>query len=204
MRTMTAFGTAFVSAVLAFVPSGCAWRNLGDDINAVRYVDVHQGWAVGDDGVVMHTTNGGRTWLRQPSGVTADLRALAVARAPDGRIAGVAVGEAGALIRTVDGSAWQRADVSLSETLRSAAMTDDARLALVAGDGGTLLRSEDRGASWLSVAVGPANVTSVTLDGRGSLAIATDEAGATWESRDRAQHFECIRGADGALAWNER
>jgi photosystem II stability/assembly factor-like uncharacterized protein len=202
MTTKTAFGVTLGTLLLALVPSGCSWRSFGVEIHAVRYASERVGWAVGDEGLVMRTTDGGKTWSRQSSGVTAALRALAVTRTADGSYAGVAAGEAGALVRTLDGTTWRRADVSLSETLRSAATSADARLVLVAGDGGTLLRSEDRGASWTSIAVGPANVTSVTLDGRGSVAIATDDSGATWESRDRALHFECVVGAEGALARN--
>jgi photosystem II stability/assembly factor-like uncharacterized protein len=195
----TVFGIA-LSTSLALV--GCAPRNVGLDLNAVSYATDDLGWAVGDEGVVMHTTDGGRTWRRQPSGVTADLRALAVVRAADGHTTGVAAGDRGALIRTLDGTNWRRVDISLSEALRSVAASDGARLVLVAGDGGMLLRSEDRGASWTSVPVGSSNVTSVTLDGKATVAIATDDAGATWESRDGAQHFECTFGADGALARN--
>ena len=150
----------------------------------------------------MRTADAGKTWTRQASGVTADLRALAVTVSRDGRFVGVAAGDNGALLRTSDGATWRRVDASLFETLRSAATTSDGSLLLVSGDAGTLLRSDDGGVSWTSLVVGSANVTEVTLDASGSLAVAVDDTGATWESRDRARHFECVHGTDGTLAQN--
>jgi photosystem II stability/assembly factor-like uncharacterized protein len=170
--------------------------------STMRFATARAGWAVGEDGLVMHTPDAGKTWTRQASFVTSDLRALAVAVASDGRFVGVAAGDAGALVRTRDGTTWRRVDASLSETLRSAATSANGSLLLVSGDTGTLLRSEDFGVSWASVAAGSANVTEVTLDARGDVAVAVDDAGATWESRDRARHFECVGGADDTLAQN--
>jgi photosystem II stability/assembly factor-like uncharacterized protein len=37
----------------------------GKDLNAVYFSDSKRGWAAGDDGIVMHTEDGGRTWVRQ-------------------------------------------------------------------------------------------------------------------------------------------
>ena len=35
---------------------------------AVQFVDANKGWAVGDSGTIIHTTNAGATWLQQNSG----------------------------------------------------------------------------------------------------------------------------------------
>ncbi|HEV2764692.1 MAG TPA: YCF48-related protein, partial [Pyrinomonadaceae bacterium] len=37
----------------------------GKDLNAVYFVDSKRGWAGGDDGVILRTEDGGRTWARQ-------------------------------------------------------------------------------------------------------------------------------------------
>ncbi len=34
----------------------------------VCFVDLQQGWAVGNGGVILHTADGGKTWERQASG----------------------------------------------------------------------------------------------------------------------------------------
>src|SRR5437868_1957139 len=40
------------------------------ELTAVTFVDADHGWAVGDRGVIWHTSDGGRTWKLQKSGVT--------------------------------------------------------------------------------------------------------------------------------------
>src|SRR5215469_56123 len=45
-------------------------------IRAIQFVDEREGWAVGDDGVIWHSIDGGQTWERQYSGVRASFRAL--------------------------------------------------------------------------------------------------------------------------------
>ena len=42
----------------------------------VTFVDGQQGWAVGDRGVIWHTTDGGRRWELQTSGVDCPLSAV--------------------------------------------------------------------------------------------------------------------------------
>src|SRR5207248_6358098 len=45
-------------------------------LHAVQFIDAEVGWAVGDEGVIWKTINGGKTWERQPSGTRASLRSL--------------------------------------------------------------------------------------------------------------------------------
>jgi photosystem II stability/assembly factor-like uncharacterized protein len=45
-------------------------------IHAVQFIDDKEGWAVGDEGVVWHSIDGGKNWERQPTGVRASLRSL--------------------------------------------------------------------------------------------------------------------------------
>ena len=52
-------------------------RNFDDAaIQAVQFVDDKEGWAVGDEGVVWHSIDGGKNWERQPTGVRASLRSV--------------------------------------------------------------------------------------------------------------------------------
>ena len=43
------------------------------ELNAITFADVNTGWAVGNDGVVLHTANGGSVWSPQASTVAKDL-----------------------------------------------------------------------------------------------------------------------------------
>ncbi|MFO0925916.1 MAG: YCF48-related protein [Gemmataceae bacterium] len=45
-------------------------------IRGVHFVDDREGWAVGDEGVIWHTIDGGKDWERQASGVRASLRSV--------------------------------------------------------------------------------------------------------------------------------
>src|SRR5262249_8783794 len=107
--------------VCALVAPG-AWagdlRNFADaPLYAVQFVDTNEGWAVGDEGVVWHTIDGGRTWERQPTGVRTSLRSLHFLNPYTGWIAGREElphgGSGGVVLFTRDGGLkWQRANAA--------------------------------------------------------------------------------------------
>src|SRR6516162_7314019 len=45
-------------------------------LHAIQFVDDKEGWAVGDEGVVWHSIDGGKNWERQSTGVRASLRSV--------------------------------------------------------------------------------------------------------------------------------
>jgi len=55
---------------------GASWKQasvpVSSDLTAVFFVDDKQGWAVGHDGVILHTADGGEKWDLQLSGRTAN------------------------------------------------------------------------------------------------------------------------------------
>src|SRR2546429_266983 len=57
-------------------------------LRAVHFVDANEGWAAGDDGVIWHTIDSGRSWERQPSGVRSSLRSICFLTPYIGWIAG--------------------------------------------------------------------------------------------------------------------
>jgi photosystem II stability/assembly factor-like uncharacterized protein len=74
------------------------------DLTAVTFANAHKGWAVGHDGVVLASTDGGVTWARQFDGVKAGTpaRPLLDVWFEDGR-RGMAVGAFGMAVCTADG-----------------------------------------------------------------------------------------------------
>jgi len=65
--------------------SGTSWKQasvpVSSDLTAVFFVDDRQGWAVGHDGVILHTADGGEKWTLQLSGrVANDLLITAMER----------------------------------------------------------------------------------------------------------------------------
>jgi hypothetical protein len=93
-------------------PAGAPLENAGFAIGLmvvprrmsdVAYGSATAGAAVGDDGTILTTTDGGATWVRNTSlaGLTAHLRSVAYGSAT----AGAAVGDDGTILTTTDGGA---------------------------------------------------------------------------------------------------
>jgi photosystem II stability/assembly factor-like uncharacterized protein len=76
------------------------------DLTAITFVSAHKGWAVGHDGVVLRSLDGGATWERQFDGVKAGAaaRPLLDVWFEDAR-RGMAVGAFGMAVCTADGGA---------------------------------------------------------------------------------------------------
>src|SRR5436190_15197377 len=54
------------------------------ELTAVSFIDADRGWSAGDRGVIWHTSDGGRTWKLQNSGVTCRLEAIQFLDADNG------------------------------------------------------------------------------------------------------------------------
>ncbi|HLL74202.1 MAG TPA: YCF48-related protein, partial [Pyrinomonadaceae bacterium] len=46
------------------------------DLTDVKFLDAREGWAVGDGGTIIHTSDGGRTWRHERSGTRHRLERL--------------------------------------------------------------------------------------------------------------------------------
>lgn len=71
------------------------------------------GHAVGIDGLIKTTSDGGGTWADQPSGVSGFLRDIFFIDAS----LGVIVGESGLILRSTDGLAWSTQSSGVSKNL---------------------------------------------------------------------------------------
>src|SRR5438132_611793 len=82
MRPICKLGAAVLLVAAALTPVHAADLRYFDDaaLHAVQFIEeegqTREGWAVGDDGVVWHSTDGGKNWERQPTGTRASLRSL--------------------------------------------------------------------------------------------------------------------------------
>ncbi|MCZ6574991.1 MAG: YCF48-related protein [Gammaproteobacteria bacterium] len=85
-------GPASLSATPVF-------HNPTSTLQAVHFVDAERGWAVGDGGTVLATTDGGRTWSVRDAGTTAALWSVDFVDAERGW----AVGDGGTVLATTDG-----------------------------------------------------------------------------------------------------
>ncbi|MCC6417518.1 MAG: hypothetical protein IT429_04650 [Gemmataceae bacterium] len=126
-------------------------------LRAVQFVDARQGWAVGAEGVVWHTIDGGDTWERLPTGTRASLRSLHFLSPLCGWVAGreelPGGGSVGVLLYTEDGGeTWHRLLKNAVPGLNFIRFTD-ARTGYVLGDGSDqyptgVFKTTDSGRTW--------------------------------------------------------
>jgi len=150
------------------------------DLYGVTCVSTLVGWAVGANGTIAHTTDGGSTWSMQDSHLSASLRAVRFADAQHG----VVVGDGGALAFTSDGATWTPVSAS-SDDLTSVAATS-AGVFYVTTAGGSLLRSTDWGATYTTtLTMGSTVVSALTAAAATTtLVIVGDMLGHLWTSAD--------------------
>ncbi len=82
-------------------------------LRAIQFIDAKEGWAVGDEGVVWHTIDGGQNWEWQSTGIRASLRSVCFLDPYTGWAVGrqelPGGGSVGVVLFTRDGGvAWKR------------------------------------------------------------------------------------------------
>jgi photosystem II stability/assembly factor-like uncharacterized protein len=188
---------ACVSAASALVPDGSHgwfWQmpQPGAGLSDVSFVDAANLWAVGGDGLVLHSTDAGGTWTPQPAGSDADLWSVSFVDALHGWVAGgqPTTASPGVILATADGGGtWQdKTPAGLTESLTNASFVDTSRGWVGTTDGG-LLKTTNGGTSWQhlkvgtykgSVAVDFVNATHGWVGGTGGHIWSTANGGKTW------------------------
>ncbi|MCK5136979.1 MAG: T9SS type A sorting domain-containing protein [Bacteroidales bacterium] len=150
---MRLFVTVFFLCIsTVFLAQNFEWTEqssgVTDALNDVFFTDNLTGWAVGRNGVIVSTTDGGQNWTTQMSGVTDELRAIFFIDSDTGWAVGGSLNRA--IIKTTDGGAeWN--DVTIT-TFRATIMYDiafaDANTGwLITGD--SIYMSTDGGTTWM-------------------------------------------------------
>jgi len=128
------------------------------DLQSVFFADNDNGWAVGTEGIILHSDNGGDTWNEQVSGTDFDLESVSFINPDNGWIAGGKEGypQTGIILRTVNGGGtWEEMyfdssfylnDVYFPDNLNGWAVGD---AHVYMGIWGTLLHSIDGGETWV-------------------------------------------------------
>lgn len=137
--------------VLLSDDSGASWRQVvvptRTTLTAVYFPTPKQGWAVGHDAVILHTADGGESWELQYSAPDLESPLLDLWFRDEQR--GFAVGAYGLFVETADGGAsWSSRLITDQDVHYNAiAAASDGSLFL-AGEMGSLFRSDDGGQSW--------------------------------------------------------
>ncbi len=132
---------------------GKDWKQVATPVrqmlNRVRFLDENNGWAVGHDGVIIHTADGGESWSLQHFDPQSQQPLNDVLFLDRQR--GFAVGAPARLLHTRDGGkTWDKAGadfLSLGLHLNVVLQLKDGSLFL-GGERGLLARSTDRGETW--------------------------------------------------------
>lgn len=143
------------AGVYATADAGSSWKRRALPAFPSRYKyyrdldfpGARVGWAVGDSGRIVKTSNAGAGWTQQRSGCTASLTAVDFVSPQVGYVAGTG----GRVLKTTDGGrTWKRLQTGTHKGLQAVCFFDRTH-GWVAGDDGALLRTSDGGRSWAGV-----------------------------------------------------
>lgn len=138
---------AFLIFNFSFCFGQWQWQNplpQGNTLNDVFFIDQHTGWAVGDAGTIMKSTNGGLTFelINFPTH-----KNLASVEFFD-PITGLITGESGIILKTIDGGlSWNQVETGLSANYTDMCIINSSN-AWLSCDDGTILKSIDYGDTW--------------------------------------------------------
>ncbi len=171
MRLFTITILVFLSSALFAQNFNWTAQNSGVTVrlNDVFFADNQTGWAIGDNGTIVNTTDGGQTWLPQTSGTTERLRAVFFINANTGWAVGGSLSKV--ILKTINGgSSWQSITATniVSSMIYDIAFTDANTGWLVAFD--SMYRSTDGGNTW----VGETYVTGVVSQTIRNIAVTSD------------------------------
>ena len=121
-------------------------------LRSTYFVDSFNGWAVGINGTILKTTDGGTTWAPQTSGTTADIEDVHFTDVNTGW----AVGINGTILKTTDGgTTWAPQTSGTTTNLYGVSFTAPDTLWVVGGavgGAGVIRKTTDGGASWTEFA----------------------------------------------------
>jgi photosystem II stability/assembly factor-like uncharacterized protein len=144
--SLKAYGTAFRTT-----DGGATWERWSSTtaikpLSGVVLAASRTGIAVGSEGMILRTIDGGSSWFMQRSGTSRSLSAISLSDANTGTV----VGDSGTILRTTDGGeSWVTQISGTLKKLRGVAQIDS-KTCVAVGDSGTILRTTDGGGTWLN------------------------------------------------------
>ena len=169
-------GTINSVTVVLYSQGQGTWRQIWRGGNqqylaAVDFIDTNIGWAVGANGLILHTTDGGRTWQIQQAPTKEALESVAFTDTMNG----YAVGQRGVILHTIDGgNTWNKQESSTQANLTNIVAANPSE-AWAVGQNGTVLFTRNAGQQWQPLDIGTrADVYALTIKA-GELWVATSD-----------------------------
>ncbi len=111
---------------------------------SIFFADQNNGWAAGESGIILHTSNGGTNWSPQLSGTPLLLHCINFVNSNTGWITGFS----GKILATTNGGAeWNNQISGVNVFIRSCDFISSST-GWVAGDNGTILSTTNSGTDW--------------------------------------------------------
>jgi len=132
---------------VCFSQNGWFWQNPlpnGNTLNSVKFINTQIGFAVGNSGTILKTTNAGEDWTMYNSNFTNDIQSLAF---PNTNIV-FAVGTDGLLIKTMNsGASWETISIGTSDSL-NAVYFFNSNIGYIVGNRGKIFITINGGDNW--------------------------------------------------------
>jgi photosystem II stability/assembly factor-like uncharacterized protein len=148
--------------VIKTIDGGLSWQVLITISNVipndVTFSDLTHGWLVGNNGKIFYTVNGGANWTEVSSPTAQHLNGVSIIQGTT--YTGYAVGAAGTVLKTTNGTSWSVLTENIYNQLNDMSFVD-VNNGWVVGNNGTILITADAGATWQTQPSG----TSVHLNG---------------------------------------
>lgn len=153
------------------------------------------GWAVGHDGTILHTSDGGKTWKLQRWVWGKQQTFLDVLPLSRQRV--LAVGSYGLMLESKDGGqSWKRVQVVPKNALNQANLNNILRLGngdlFIAAEFGQVYRSTDNGDHWTQIKTPYQGTLFGILNPTGQTLVAFGLRGHVFRSDDEGKHWRQI------------
>ncbi len=159
-------------------------------LNDVAFFDANTGYAVGENGNILFTANGGVTWDQQSSGVNVTLYGVDLISASEGW----AVGFGGTVLHTLNsGAQWDLRPSGFTDALDGVDFLDT-QTGWAVGANQKIWNTLDGGATWRQqysgipsrylLAIGMVDAQTGWAVGQNALVLRTDNGGASWEEEN--------------------
>jgi photosystem II stability/assembly factor-like uncharacterized protein len=143
----------FISSILQLnLYSQWGWFQVtsgtSNTINDIQFYG-HMGFAVGNNGLILKSTDDGSSWVQQPSGTTANLMSIDFQSYTSW--IGCIAGTGGTILRSTSTSGpWMPATSGITNDLNFVMIGFDTNLVMAAGNNGKIIYSMNQGLNWIN------------------------------------------------------
>jgi photosystem II stability/assembly factor-like uncharacterized protein len=208
IRTTLLLTISLLLGILYSYPLTAGWMvnklDRNNSFTAIDFVDSKTGWAVGQGGCIIKTTDGGVNWTGLPTGFNDDLTDVDFIN----ETTGCAISKNGKVLRTSNGGASWSINIVTPYMLEAIKFSDQ-NTGWITGEYAQILKTTDGGISWnISKKTGQ-NGDFYDISSIGSLKawaggqdmmVKTTDGGATWQTINES-HIDHVFFVDEQTGW---